>query len=67
MDPGQWVPDPVRLSVHRVDPAAAVDHAADPVGRHFGPSGYIRAELWKEVRSLCLHSICVNLKFRREL
>lgn len=47
--------DPVRQSVHRVDHAVAVDHAADPVDQRFGPTGYIRAELWKGVRSMRLY------------
>lgn len=52
MDPGRWVPDLVRLWGHPVVPAVAVVLAADPVALRFGLSGYIRAELWKGVRSI---------------
>lgn len=64
--------DPVRQSVHPVDHAVAVDHAADQVVQHFGPTGYIRAELWKGVRSMRLYyryyllTVCVNLKLLEE-
>lgn len=58
MDPGRWVPDLVRLLELPVVPAVAAVLAADPVALRFGPMGYIRAELWKGIRSIHLHSMC---------